>query len=359
MSEAESFLALRPRLRGDSSIFPAGERVVLENDTQSFGLSGEGLYPLLAALLPLLDGEHTVAEILDSVPQEIRHGVRELLELLLERTILVAQPEEEEVELPSRVRQRFTAQIDLLTHLVERPLAAFRDFRQARVLLAGGGPAWDAAAAALLRYGLGHLDLVACGPETERGELEATTRDLRDAGLDASTAVLATDLRQIRGRLGELSLVIYLSDRSALRDVVWLNRECDRLRRPWLPGVVFGDRSLLGPLMAPPAAGCWVCGLCRQAEDVLSPEQAREFHRETYPPGRVFSEEPEPEPRVARLLGRDAAFEAFKLLAAEARAESRRGMRVTVQDRPGGFQTELVPYPLCGCMRYCEPFCSE
>jgi hypothetical protein len=356
--------AVRPRLREDCSIFPAEESVFFENDSQSFALRGAGLYPLLQALRPLLDGRRTVQEILTLLPAQIRETVGALLAMLLDRTILVDQPAEGEVELPAPMRARFAPQIELLTHLVERPLAAFQAFRGSRVLLTGSGLQLAACAAALLRYGLARVELLPFGPETaERplGEVVAeAVAELAAAGVESAAETVGSRVEELRGRVGGAALVLYCSDRSTFRDLVWLNRECARVRRPLLPGIVFQDRSLMGPLLEPPVVGCWVCGVCRQAGDLVELRQLPEFvHKTSYPGGGTArAREPQAVPAVAVNLGRQMAFEAFKLLAAGARAQSRQGMLVETLDGGDSMAAEMVPFPLCGCTRYCDAYCS-
>jgi len=354
--------AVRPRLRNDCSIFRAEDSVLFENDSQSFALRGAALYPLLQAIEPLLDGRRTVQEILAFLPAEVREAVAALFATLLDRTVLVDQPAEDEVDLPAPVRARFAAQIELLTHLVERPLAAFQAFRGSRVLLTGSGAQLAACAAALLRYGLARVDLLRFGPPPEvdgPDELAETLADLRGAGVEAAAETAGLRVEELRGRIDETSLVLFCSDRSTFRDFVWLNRECARVRRPLLPGIVFRDRSLLGPILEPPVVGCWVCGVCRQAADLVELRQLPEFvHKTSYPGGGTArAREPEAVPAVARRLGRQMAFEAFKLAAAGRRAQSRQGMLVESLTA-GSIEAQLLPFPLCGCTRYCDAYCS-
>jgi hypothetical protein len=363
MSETD-LATVRPRLREDCSIFPAADSVFFENDSQSFAIHGAGLYPLIQALRPLLDGRRTSEEILARVPAGIRETVGSLLSMLLDRTMLVDQPAEDEVDLPAALRARFAPQIELLTHLVERPLAAFQTFRHSRVLLTGSGPQLDGCAAALLRYGLARVDVLDFVPaaKTEAaGELATALADLRTAGVEAAADTIGSRVEELRGRVGGMSLVLFCSDRSTFRDLVWLNRECARVRRPLLPGIVFRDRSLMGPVLEPPIVGCWVCGLCRQAGDLVELRQLPEFvHKTAYPGGGTArAREPEAVPAMARNLGRQMAFEAFKLLAAGARAQSRQRMLVEVLDgATGSLGAELVPFPLCGCTHYCDAYGS-
>lgn len=356
MSSRPEFRQLRLRLRGDSSFHRLPSGLLIENDVQSLGLRGEGLHDLFSALAPTLDGQRTVDELLQQYPEDIRESIGSLLEILFDRTIVVHQPLEEEVELSAAEKARFREPLDLLTHLLERPMAGLRTVRSSRVLIAGSGPVLTAGATALLRYGIGTVHWLDLGGETPAQALDETVQGLASDGVRAEAHRFAGGLQDLSKSLDDYDLVLYACDHSTLYDLLILNRLCARDRIPLMPGLLFGTRAYLGPLLEPPFSGCWVCGLHRQSEDLFPVEQAMEFRQPAETPGRVFAQEMDPSPLLTRALGQGLAFETFKVLAGAPRVQCRQGILRMTEEAGQRFQSDLFAFTLGGCTGYCQPF---
>ena len=330
---------------------------MFRNDYQTFFLRGEALYPVVTALVPLCDGKRTLKEIVSGFPDKSHETLIALVLTLLNRGILKDQPTEADVPLSDAIRERFSAQIEFIDHLADRPLERFATFRQSRVLLAGSGLSYATCAASLVRYGLESLSLLPNGePSPAKHEIAKAIESIEKAGASVSVAEFDVASSDFAPLVNNAALVAYCSDQSNMSVLVRLNRECCRARRPLLPGFVFGERSLMGPVLAPTFPGCWVCGLFRLSEEVMDERHLSAFNRTSYQAGRLFEEEPETSTVVAELLGHEMAFEIFKLLAGNLRAQTIDSLLLNKLDGVDSFQATLVPHQLCSCLRHCRAF---
>ena len=339
---------IHPKLRNDSTIFPTRDGVMFRNDYQNFFLQGEALYPVITALVPLCDGKRTLKEIVSSFPDKTHETLTALVLTLIDRGVLKDQPAETEVPLSDAIRERFCAQIEFIDAVADRPVERFATFRQSRVLLAGSGLSYAKCAASLMRYGLESLSLLPVG----EASIVESIEEARVSEFD----VESSDFARL---VDDADLVAYCSDHSSMSVLVRLNRECCRARLPLLPGFVFGERSLMGPVLAPTFPGCWVCGLFRLSEEVMDEHDLAVFSRPSFPDGRLFEEEPETSATVAELLGHEMAFEIFKLLAGNLRPQTIDSLLLNKLDGIDSFQATLMPHQLCSCMRHCRGFLPE
>ena len=348
---------LHPKLRNDSGIFRTRDGVMFRNDYQTFFLRGEALYPVITALVPLCDGKRTLIEIVSGFPDQSRETLIALVLMLLNRGILKDQPTEADVKLSETARERFSAQIEFIDHVADRPLERFATFRQSRVLLAGSGHSYATCAASLVRYGLVSLSLLPNGdPSMAQHEIAKAIESIKEAGLSVSVSEFDVKSSDFSLLVDKAVLVAHCSDQSDMSVLVRLNRECCRARRPLLPGFVFGERSLMGPMLTPTFPGCWVCGLFRLSDEVMDEHHLHAFSRTSYHEGCLFEEEPETNMAVAELLGHEMAFEIFKVLAGNLRAQTFDSLLLNKLDGRDSFQATLVPHQLCSCLRHCRAF---
>src|ERR1044072_5361369 len=206
---------IHPKLRNDSTIFPTRDGVMFRNDYQNFFLQGEALYPVITALVPLCNGKRTLKEIISGFPDKTHETLTALVLTLIDRGVLKDQPPEADVPLSDAIRERFSAQIEFIDAVADRPVERFATFRRSRVLLAGSGLSYAKCAASLIRYGLESLSLLPVGEASIVESIEeARVSEFDVESSDFARLVDAADL------------VAYCSDRSSMSVLVRLNCEC-------------------------------------------------------------------------------------------------------------------------------------
>lgn len=348
----EATTQLRPKLKQDSIFLPSNDGVLFRNGGNVFFLKGASVYRWVSSLAPHLDGEHTLEELCHSLDPGRREMVTRLVHTLWQKGIVKDHIPEDPATLPAAVRERFAPQIELIDHYVDRPVARFKDFRRSRVLVAGSGKPFRALAVALARNGLETLSLAPTAEaEDDWRAVEAEVAALGWDGSDAAPRLVRADAALSGEGLARYQVVAYCSDEGSLRDVYLLNRRCFGAGVTFLPGVVFGGRSMVGPLVRPGVAGCWECALLRLSANLEEGDAASLWKRVALggPPAEealaAFS-------APARMLGNSVAFELFKALAGHQRPESEGGVLLQDLETLESSRPSLLPHPLCAvCAR--------
>lgn len=345
---------IHPRLRNDALFFPLRDGVMLRSDQQSFFLYGDSVYPMLNALAPLLSGEHSLQEICADLEPRSRESLIELINVLLEGGILKDQAQEKSL-LRDDIRRRFKDQIEFIAHLANDPLHRFEEFRQSRLLLIGSGSSFARCAASLVGYGLKDLFALPTGadPQDLNGA-RSVASGLESEGIDASVRLVGRfepDSRLLD--LKKLSILVYCTDSPSLTDLQLISRWSDESCVRVLPGFVLGNQAIMGPAMEPEAGGCWVCGLFRIVDDLGNQDRRTLFRK------HLFSTMPvqlAPSDVMARMLGDDIAFEAFKILIGKLRTQTQQNMLIQWAEGEGSIGATIVPNSLTACIGDCNRF---
>jgi hypothetical protein len=274
--------------------------------------------------------------------------------MLIEGGIIKDQAAEE-FPLSANVRRRFRSQIEFVGHLAKDPLRRFEEFRQSRLLLIGSGVSFARCAASLLRFGLKELFVLpTMANEPDLSEARSVVSELENEGLEVN---LSSVRRQNCDALGfdlkDLSILVYCTDHPSLGDFRLISRWSDERSIRALPGFVLSDQSIMGPAMEPEAGGCWVCGLFRIVDD-LGDMNRRSLYR-----NHLFSTIPvqvTPSETMARMLGADVAFEAFKILIGKLRSQTNQNMLIQWVERENSIGATLIPNPLSACIGDCKSF---
>ena len=174
-----------------------------------------------ARLFDLLDGEHTLSEILAAVGQ--REDVLTVLERLARENLLYFLADES-----SYPRPRIPMRSEKASVVDDRPTGDVR-YR-------------------LLTHG-------------EMGSLVAESMDRVGATFDRIEIGGPDDVAALD--LSETEFIVYLSDRHAPRIATRLNRRCLEAEVPWLVGQVNGFDAIVGPTMIPGETACYQCYLDR------------------------------------------------------------------------------------------------
>lgn len=220
LTTSPRLLPERPALSPWFRVVPGDEQLVLEHGGTVIAFDGKAASLLLPSLLPLLDGRHTVGEIVGTLGEAVAPATRNALELLNEKGALLDGPQ------PARS---------------DGALAESAIFTTA---LTGGSPA-DAHAT------LSASQIAIAGTSPVAAEVE---RILASTGFEH---VRRADIED-HGRRSEFLIAAPWDDEVAhLHSINMRRLEQDA---PWLPVLPSdGHLAVIGPLIVPGVSGCHAC----------------------------------------------------------------------------------------------------
>jgi bacteriocin biosynthesis cyclodehydratase domain-containing protein len=211
------------------------DRLVLSCGHSAVVLEGRAVQHLLPALLPLLDGTRTVAEVVACIGEPVEPAVEKCLALLTQHGLLTAGPPfAASLPRPLAEAASFFAAV---AGASLSPAEALDRITSARVGVAGEGPAAAAAARALLRAGVGSVVRVPWEPDGTEW-----------AGLD---------------------LLLAAPGGAELPQLEALNRAAIEVGAVWMTLLPFDGRmAAIGPLFVPGETACYLCYRLRRAANL-------------------------------------------------------------------------------------------
>jgi bacteriocin biosynthesis cyclodehydratase domain-containing protein len=269
-----------PDDRGDESI-------LFVSDARRVKLKGHSFREFERAVIPLLDGGHTLADIGAATAELFAPAdLEDALRLLLANGLL-REGDSGDGQVDGGMR---APQWNLLHDLGLDPAAAQSILAGSTVAVFGLAGAGAVATQALAAAGVGTLRLV----ETEdvratdpylapvytnadigRPRAEVLGERLAAIAAEASIELAAAPLpdeEAVRKVIGGASIVLCCLDGGRSSLIYKLNRVCVNQLQPWLAVSTAGTEVLVGPLMCPPETACYLCYCMRLVAAAQNPE---------------------------------------------------------------------------------------
>jgi len=256
--------AMRPVFNPGIYIAPVQEGVYLRGNDSRLLLKGPGLYPLLEHLVPLLNGEATLAALTEGLDERRKHMIIQLLEKLCTHRML------QDFSLASApaVQERDAANLAFVASWQQSAAPAqLAHFQGRRLLLSASGPALTSLIQAGLRCGVEQICvLMRAEEEMDSGLCQRLQDVVARWGTGAQVVqFIALPERErdneavLRACLRDCDAFIHLAAQQALARVQLLNRLCVAEQKVCIQAVVVGEQAWVGPVVCAEVQGCWEC----------------------------------------------------------------------------------------------------
>ncbi|KEO83762.1 hypothetical protein [Tumebacillus flagellatus] len=253
-----NFLHPSMRLKAAGGTFFLPDRnggVYVRNHAGSFRMQGEQVQTWLERLMPLFNGEHTLADLLESLPEPHQKRICEIAAVLYENGIVRDVNEDLEHQLPESVLQTYAGQIEFLEVMGRSGARRFQEFREARVLAVGAGTFLTALAGALMQAGLRETQVLFTDSEpvsrTRLAELVAHAQ-----ASDPETALREVSV-PLAEAVAEADWILYATRDGEAESVLALEAICRQQGKTFLPAVFVEQAGMAGPMVHPGFAISW------------------------------------------------------------------------------------------------------
>ena len=324
----------------------AGEEVLrFVSECRRVKLKGRSFREFHQRVVPLLDGEHTLAEIEAEVADVFDPAdLEESLALLAEHRLL---EDAATSTIPAAARARLAPQLGFFHEVSPAPAELQDRLTRASVTILGLGGAGAHAAVALAAAGVGTLrcvDTAATGPadpylagafagaDVGTPRVEAVRRRIGavapEVTVATSDAPLATD-DDVQAAVAGSDLVLCCVDPAQVSLAYKLNRVALRTGIRWSSCATSALRVVVGPTVYPGETACYLCYKMRAVAGADNPEDEFAFQR--FLDGRKADDSGRRENLVfaAGIAGHSLGLEALKVLTG-AFAPSARGSILVV-----------------------------
>ena len=265
--------SMRLKVKRDAFFLPDSSGVYFRNNVSSFRMEGEAIDQWIEMLIPIFNGEHSLGDLTDGLPDQHRNQVYEIAEVLYRNGFVRDVGQDAPHQLPEGVLKKYASQIEFLDHFGDSGAYRFQSYRQAKVLVVGSGPFLISAISALLESGLPKFNVLVSGSDsTDRQRMAELAVYARKT--DSEVAVEEVTLHKEGGSCWREAVRPFDSILFASRDDVEvlraLHAACKEEKKVFIPAVCLQQVGLAGPLVHPDFGGCWESAWRRIHQSAIS-----------------------------------------------------------------------------------------
>jgi len=325
----------RLQIKADTFFLPVpNDGVYFRNNVGTFHMKGEMIFRWLEKLVPMFNGEHTLAELTDGLSGPHRDRVYEIAEVLWQKGFARDASQDRPHVLSEETVRRYAGQIAFLESFGDSAAYRFQCYRQAKVLAVGFGPMFASLVSALLESGLPRFHmLVTDSKQTDRLRLTALAEHARSTDSEVEIGEVALPPKGIDGwreAVRPFDTVLYVSELGDSEEFRLLRAACQVESKTLLPAVHLHQAGIAGPLLQPESSVCWDSAMRRIHESEVFKDTERFAFSST----------------AGALLANVIVFEHFKMVTGSVDPELRNSLYLLDLETLEGNLHPFLPHPL-------------
>lgn len=324
--------SMRLKVKRDTFFLPDPNRgVYFRNNLSSFRMVGSTIDKWVEMLIPMFNGEYTLRDLTDSLPEPHRDRVYEIAEALYRNGFVQDVSQDRTHQLEDAILKKYASQIEFLDSFTDSSAYRFQAYRQAKVLAIGSGPFFVSLVSALIESGLPkfHMFITESAP-TNRQRLKELIAHARKT--DPEIAI--EEVNQLKEGMREIvqpfHYILYVSQEGDIEELLALNQICKEEKKMLLPAICIQHVGLAGPLVHPDSKACWESAWRRIHESVF----CKDDQLSTY------------SPTAGAMLANVIAFELFKENTRITKSEQNNQFFQLDLDTMEGNWQSFMPHPL-------------
>jgi len=325
----------RLKVKGDTFFLldPNGG-VYFRNNTGSVRIEGRAIDQWIEMLIPMFNGEHTMEELTDGLPDQHGERVYEIAEMLAENGFVRDVSQDRQHQLAEEVLKKYASQIEFLDHFIDSGAYRFQSYRRAKVLAVGSGAFFVSLVAALLESGLPKLHvLVTDSLPTNRQRLDELTAHARKTDPEVNLEEVLLPNREMSGwqeAVDPFESILYVSQQGDVEELRMLDTVCRQKGKVLLPALFMKQAGLAGPLVHPDSEGCWESAWRRIHQPAVSKDPQLHTYSST----------------AGAMLANVIVFTLFKTVAGVADSEGQNQFFLLDLETLEGNWHSFMPHPL-------------
>ena len=270
-------LPVRPKIRISYYVIPMSDnRVQLRSGSDAFLLHGETVHKLIQQLFPLLDGQHSVQDILRKMEGYPQETIFNFLSRLTQRRVIEDAALEPLQPVSKQELDCHVPQLTYFSHYSANPYEQQAKLRQATVTVCGLGPLGSRLAVSLARAGVGKIMGLDDAQVTEAdvhqgvifaakdlGQARAKSLAENQAGMSYTCwegieckVEFPDDLVPYLQQVDYLAVCLESPNPLLLERI---NQACLDIGLTWTWCALDGHIATIGPTVIPRELACWKC----------------------------------------------------------------------------------------------------
>ncbi|MED3710726.1 putative thiazole-containing bacteriocin maturation protein [Peribacillus frigoritolerans] len=326
--------SMRLKVKRDTFFLPEPNRgVYFRNNISSFRMEGSSIVQWIEKLLPMFNGNHTLSELTDGLPDPYRNRVMEIAEVLYGNGFVRDVSQDSPHQLRNQVLERYASQIEFLESCGDSGAYRFETYRKKKVLAIGSGPLFLSLVSSLIESGLPAFQiLITDTVPTNRKRLNEIVAHARKTDDEvAIEEVMLEKGTEIEWReiVRPFDSILYVSQEGDIEELRELHSVCRQGEKILFPALIINQVGMAGPLVHPDFKGCWESAWHRLHQAELEKNQASSPFSAT----------------AGAMLANIMVFEWFKDAAGVTTAEQANQFYLLDMDTLEGKWHPFIPHP--------------
>ncbi|MFD1956093.1 putative thiazole-containing bacteriocin maturation protein [Paenibacillus thailandensis] len=246
---------MRLKVKGDTFYLPGPDGgVYFRNNVGSFRMEGGTIAQWIEKLIPMFNGEYSMADLTDGLTDQYREHVYKIAEVLYTNGFVRDVSQDRLHRLPDGILRKYASQIEFLDSFGGSGAYRLQLYRQAKVLAVGSGSFFVALIKSLLESGLPQFRMLITDSETTNRQ---RISELLEYARATDPEVKAQEIHLPKkgsmdwhAVIEPFDLILYVAQESGMEELKALNSAC-RKKKALLPAMFMEQAGLAGPLVHP------------------------------------------------------------------------------------------------------------
>ena len=235
---------------------PSGS-VYFRNNSGSFRMEGTTIHQWIEKLIPMYNGEYSLASLTDGLSKPYRDRVYEITDSLFTNGFLRDVSQDRPHQLKPHVVEKFASQIEYIESFCDSGAYRFQQYREQNVLVIGEGEMVIGVISSLLTSGLPRFHALLTDEQTNQHRIKELEAASRKTDPEVSIEIMLK-----RGpflwekQIEPFDAIVYVSSEATIQELRSLLHACKEKNKQFLPAIFVKGVGMAGPLVTSDS-GCW------------------------------------------------------------------------------------------------------
>jgi putative thiazole-containing bacteriocin maturation protein len=250
--------AMQPKLKRDTFFYYDEKKgVYFRNNVNSFWMEGNTIIQWIEKLLPMLNGENSIHDLTNRLPDAYRKRVYEIIEVLEENDFIRDVSSDSMHYLRKETIEKYASQVEFLDNMGGSGAARFEQYRQTKVLAIGSDSFLLSLVSSLLESGMAKFHVFVTNTNTtNRTRLEEMIVHYQKTDRDISVGEMRAKQFPLHA-IQAYDAVLYVSPDGNREELEFFHTLCKQEGKLFIPAICLEGVGLAGPVVNPDSDGCW------------------------------------------------------------------------------------------------------
>ncbi|PFH87147.1 putative thiazole-containing bacteriocin maturation protein [Bacillus sp. AFS088145] len=305
--------------------------VYFRNNLSSFRMEGASVYQWIEKLLPMFNGEHSLDNLTNGLPDQYRERVYEIGEILYKNGFARDVSKDHPHQLSKDILNKYASQIEFLNCFGDSGSYRFQTYRQSKILAIGSGTIVTSLVSALLESGLAKFHLLITNTEsTDKKRIKEIVDNARKTDREVEVELIKRKKLSLQEIVSTFDSILYVSEDDRVYELKMLNEICKREKKRFIPAISSQKICMAGPLVTSNSEACFESAWRSVHQNILCEEGTNQSLSSI----------------TSAMLANIMVFELFKEITNSRETEKNNQVYIINQETLEGSWHSFSPHPL-------------